>query len=247
MLRDVSRIACTSTLFGKKTCLPVTLAPIGTMSHFTGGGAVTAAKAAEEFGISQFLGSAGNASLEDVAAAGDHCRIFQLYVRGDNAWVDDHVRRAVDNGYTAFCFTVDTAVISRRERDISKRWRLPGQSVMEGFGYQARLSWDDIKRFKDTYDIPLILKGIATGADAVTACDHGVEVIYVSNHGGRQLDHCRGAMEMLPEIVRAVGNRATIFFDGGCMRGADVVKAIALGAKAVGIGRLQCLGWAAAG
>src|SRR3989441_7256438 len=91
-----------------------------------------------------------------------------------------------------------------------------------------------------SHAIPLVLKGIATAEDAALAVDHGVEGVYVSNHGGRQLDHGRGAVEVLPEVVRAVGGRATVVVDGGFVRGTDVVKAIALGAQSVGIGRLAC-------
>jgi glycolate oxidase len=193
------------------------------------------------------LSSVCNPGLEAVAAAADNFRIFQLYVRGDDAWVDDHVRRAVDHGYAAFCLTVDTAVYSRRERDLAKRFVKPWRVRAGGFEYQAALSWDHVKRFKDTHAIPLILKGIATAEDATLACEHGVDGVYVSNHGGRQLDHGRGTMEVLPEVVEAVAGRATIIVDGGFLRGTDVVKAIAAGARAVGIGRLACLGLAAAG
>jgi len=104
-----------------------------------------------------------------------------------------------------------------------------------------------VKRFKDLHDIPLILKGIATAEDAALACDHGVDGVYVSNHGGRQLDHGRGTIDVLPEVVAAVRGRATIIVDGAFMRGTDIVKGIALGAHAVGIGRLSCCGLAAAG
>ena len=104
-----------------------------------------------------------------------------------------------------------------------------------------------MKRFKDRHRIPLALKGIATAEDAAIACEHGVEVVYVSNHGGRQLDHGRGAIEVLPEVVRAVEGRAKVWIDGGFCRGSDVVKAIALGASLVGIGRLYCYALAAAG
>jgi glycolate oxidase len=104
-----------------------------------------------------------------------------------------------------------------------------------------------VKLIKDKYKIPLIIKGIATAEDANLALDHGVDWIYVSNHGGRQLDHGRGAMHVLPEIVEAVKGRARIMVDGAFCRGSDVVKAIALGADIVGIGRLQCWALAAAG
>jgi glycolate oxidase len=193
------------------------------------------------------LSSVCTPGLEAVAAAADNSRIFQLYVRGDDAWVDAWVKRAVDHGYTAFCLTVDTAVYSRRERDIAKRFVKPWRARATGMDYQAALTWEHVKRFKDTHAIPLVLKGIATAEDARLACEHGVDVVYVSNHGGRQLDHGRGSMDVLPEVVAAVAGRATVIVDGGFMRGTDVVKAIAAGAQTVGIGRLACLGLAAAG
>jgi glycolate oxidase len=246
VLRDVSKIDCASSLFGKPVRIPVMLAPIGSIETFTPGGGATAARASAEFGVPQMLSSVCNPGLEAVAAAADNFRIFQLYVRGDDAWVDDHVKRALDHGYSAFCLTVDTAAYSRRERDLARRFVKPWRLRAAGFDFQAGLTWDHVKRFKDTHDIPLILKGIATAEDAALACERGVEGIYVSNHGGRQLDHGRGTMEMLPEVAAAVGGRATIIVDGGCMRGSDIVKAVALGAQCVGIGRLACFGLAAA-
>jgi glycolate oxidase len=113
--------------------------------------------------------------------------------------------------------------------------------------FQAALSWDDVKRFKDRHDLPLILKGIATGEDAEIAVAHGVEVVYVSNHGGRQLDHGLGSAAVLPEVAKAVRGRAEVWVDGGFMRGSDVAKGIALGASCVGLGRLACLALAADG
>lgn len=247
VLRDVSRIDCSSTLLGRSLRIPVMLAPIGSIETFAIGGGATAAQASAEFGVPQMLSSVCNPGLEAVAAAADNVRIFQLYVRGDDAWVDDHVKRALDHDYAAFCLTVDTATYSRRERDLARRFVKPWRTRASGHEFQAALSWDHVKRFKDKHDVPLILKGIATAEDAVMACEHGVEVVYVSNHGGRQLDHGRGSMEVLPEVVAAVAKRAVIIVDGGFLRGTDVVKAIALGAQAVGVGRLECLGLAAAG
>jgi len=247
VLRDVSRVDCTSILLGRRIRIPVMLAPIGSIESFDAGGGASSARASAEFGIPQMLSSVCNPGLEAVAKAADNFRIFQLYVRGDDAWVDDHVKRAVDHGYAAFCLTVDTASYSRRERDLAKRFVKPWRVRATGFDYQAGLTWDHVKRFKDTHDVPLALKGIATGEDAALALDHGVDIVYVSNHGGRQLDHGRGSMDVLPEVVSAVGGRATIIVDGAFMRGTDVVKAIASGADAVGVGRLECLGLAAAG
>ena len=247
VLRDVSKVDSSSTFFGRPVRLPVMLAPVGSVESFTPGGGATAAKGSGAFGVPHMLSSACNPGLEATAKAADNYRIFQLYVRGDDAFVDDHVRRARDHGYTIFCMTVDSANYSRRERDIDKRFVKPWRQTATGMNWQAALSWDQVKRFKDTHDIPLILKGIATAEDAAIACDHGVEGVYVSNHGGRQLDHGMGSLAVLPEVVRAVDGRATVMVDGGFMRGADVVKAIALGAQIVGLGRLQCLGLAAAG
>ena len=247
VLRDVSKVDATSTLFGRPVRLPVMLAPIGSIETFTPGGGATAAQASAEFGVPQMLSSVCAPGLEAVAAAADNFRLFQLYVRGDDAWVDDHVRRAVDHGYAAFCLTVDTAWYSRRERDLARRFVKPWRTRASGLEYQSGLSWSQVRRFKDRHAIPLVLKGIATAEDAALAVEHGVDGVYVSNHGGRQLDHGRGSLEVLPEVVDAVGGKAAILVDGGFMRGTDVVKAIAMGAHCVGLGRLPCLGLAAAG
>jgi len=224
------------------------LAPIGGLESIVEGGAATAARAAAQFGVPQMLSSVCKPGLEETAAAAETIRSFQLYVRGDDAWVDDFVKRAKDNGFTSFCFTVDVASYSRRERDLIGRFVKPWRAkAQEGAAYQSGLSWDQVKRFKDKHDLPLIIKGIATVEDAQIAVQHGVEVIYVSNHGGRQLDHGLGSTAVLPEIVKAVGGKAEVWVDGGYMRGSDVVKAIALGAKTVGIGRLTGLALGAAG
>jgi glycolate oxidase len=227
----------------------VFLAPIGGLESLAEGGAAAAARAATQFGVPLMLSSVCQPGLEETAAAsGDGARIYQLYVRGDDAWVDDCVRRARDHGYAAFCLTVDVAMYSRRERDLIGRFAKPWRKGFDGVShFQAALSWDQVKRFKDKHDLPLIIKGIATAEDAEIAVQHGVEVVYVSNHGGRQLDHGLGTAAMLPGIVQAVGNKAEVWVDGGFMRGTDIVKAMALGAKAVGLGRLNGLGLAAGG
>jgi len=248
VLRDVSRIDAGAACLGQRVRLPVLLAPIGGLESFVEGGAAAAARGAAQFGVPQMLSSVCQPGLEETAAAADTLRVFQLYVRGDDAWVDEHVRRARDHGYTAFCLTVDVAMYSRRERDLAGRFVKPWRAnAAAGRNFQAALAWDQVKRFKDKHDLPLVIKGIATAEDAGIAEQHGVEVIYVSNHGGRQLDHCLGSIAVLPEVVAAVGGRAQVWVDGGFMRGSDVVKAVALGAQAVGLGRLPCLGLAAAG
>jgi glycolate oxidase len=249
VLRDVSRVDTSTRVLGRKVRLPVMLAPIGSIESFTEGGGATAAKAAAEFGIPMMLSSVCAPGLEAVAEASpDTLRLFQLYVRGDAAWIDEVVRRAADHGYAAFCLTVDTDRYSRRERDIAKRYEKAWQRrTTPGREWQDLLTWDYVKHYKDTHALPLALKGIATAEDAALACEHGVDFIYVSNHGGRQLDHGRGGLEVLPEIVQAVDGRARVIYDGGILRGTDVVKALASGAHLVGIGRLEGLGLAAAG
>jgi glycolate oxidase len=248
VLRDVSRIDFSASLFGRTLRLPVMLAPIGSIETFTPGGAATAAKGAARFGVALMLSSVCAPGPQAVAAAADSLRIFQLYVRGDDAFVDESVRVALDHGYAAFAITVDSALYSRRERDIARRFVKPWRQRATGHEHQAAFSWGNIARFKDRWPhVPLILKGIATAEDAELACAHGVDGVYVSNHGGRQLDHGRGSMDVLPEVVQAAGGRSLLFVDGGVMRGSDVVKARALGADIVGIGRLACLGLAAAG
>jgi glycolate oxidase len=248
VLRDMRAIDAGGEVLGTSVRLPVLIAPVGGVESFVEVGAAAVAQACAAFGVPQMLSSVCQPGLEATAAAASNFRIFQLYVRGDAAWVDDHVRRAKDHGYRAFCYTVDSAMYSRRERDIAGRFVKPWRAdAAKGMVFQAALSWDEVKRYKDRHDLPLILKGIATAEDAALAVEHGVEVVYVSNHGGRQLDHGLGSAAVLPEVVEAVAGRAQVWVDGGFVRGSDVVKGIALGASCVGLGRLACLGLAADG
>ena len=250
VLRDVSTVSGAAAFLGHHLRLPVALAPVGSLESFHRDAGAAVARAASRFGVPFLLSSVSKPSLEEAArAAGEGPRIFQLYVRGDGAWVDDHVARAVDSGYDAFCLTVDTAHYSRRERDIANRFVKPWRASPDraAMAFQAALNWDDVRRFKERHAIPLILKGIATAEDAALAAELGVEFVYVSNHGGRQLDCGLGAIAMLPEIVAALRGRARIIVDGGFSRGTDIVKAIALGADLVGLGRLYLYGLAAAG
>jgi glycolate oxidase len=250
VLRDVSQVDCTADFLGKRRIrLPVALAPVGSLDSFEPGGAGTAGRAAAAFGVPIIVSSVTQPGLEASAAATEGGpKVFQLYTRGDDAFVDDHVKRAVDSGYDAFALTVDTAHYSRRERDIAKRFVKHWRARNVGMNFQAALSWKDVARFRDKHpNVTLILKGIGAGEDAEIAVQHGVQVVYVSNHGGRQLDHGRGSLDVLPEVVQAVGSRARVWMDGGISRGTDVVKAVVLGAELVGIGRLYCYGLAAAG
>ncbi len=247
VLRDVSAVDASGSLFGRPTRIPVMLAPVGSIERFDPDGAAAVARAAARFGVPQMVSSACAPGLEATAAAAAGRKIYQLYVRGDEAWVEEMIERATVAGYEAFAFTVDTAIYSRRERDISKRAVMRSTTDPEALRYQSLLTWPQIKRFKAKCKLPLILKGIQTAEDATIACDHGVEGIYVTNHGGRQLDHGRGTIDILPEVVAAVRGRAQIIVDGGFCRGSDIIKGIALGANAVSIGRLYLYALAAAG
>jgi isopentenyl diphosphate isomerase/L-lactate dehydrogenase-like FMN-dependent dehydrogenase len=248
VLRDVSRVEPSSEMFGKKLRIPALLAPVGSLESFEPGGGVTVAKAAGASAVTMMISSVTTLRLEDIAAAGAGPKIYQLYVRGDDDWVADRVKQAMDAGYDAFCITVDTQVYSRRERDISKRFVKPWRAAATGHNHQAAFSWDNFKRVREKFpEVKLILKGIGTAVDAEIALQHGVWAVYCSNHGGRQLDHGRGSAEVLPEIVAAVKGRAKVMVDGSFSRGSDIVKAICLGADWVGLGRLYCYGLAAAG
>jgi isopentenyl diphosphate isomerase/L-lactate dehydrogenase-like FMN-dependent dehydrogenase len=248
VLRNVSKVDCSVNQFERKLRIPVVLAPVGSLESFHALGAESVVRAVGEFGAAHMLSSVCDPGLEDLAAAAPQAlRFYQLYVRGDEAWVDDHVERAITHGYAAFCLTVDTAHYSRRERDIAKRYVTAGRRRVQGRAFQAGLDWATVKRIKQRFKIPLVIKGIATAEDTRIALDHGVDWIYVSNHGGRQLDHGRGSMEVLPEVVEAVAGRAKILIDGSFCRGTDIVKAIAAGADLVGIGRMQCFALAAGG
>ncbi len=247
VLVDVSRLDATHDFFGQKIRLPIAFAPVGSLQSFDAGGGATVAQAAGEFGVPMILSSVSAPSLEVTAQAGTGPKIFQLYVRGDDGFIDDYAYRAADAGYNAFCITVDTAVMSRRERDIAKRWRKPWQADNTGMDSQAALNWGHIERFKAKHKAPLIIKGIATREDAERAVAAGVDVVYVSNHGGRQLDHGRGSFEVLPEVVDAVAGRAKVYVDGGFSRGSDILKGIAMGADLVVLGRLYVYALAADG
>ncbi len=247
--RDVTQIDCSTEFLGQTVRLPVCIAPMGSLQLLEPAGADGVVRAADEFGIPAFLSSLTEPQIEDIGPQTNRPMVYQIYVRGDDSWVATFVKRAVNSGCGAVCFTVDLALYGRRERDLMKRYRPPTRQAgdLAAFHFQTAWNWDNVKRFKDAHDIPLIIKGIATAEDAEIAVEHGVDVIYVSNHGGRQLDHGCATIDVLPEVAAAVAGRAKIMIDGGFMRGTDVVKAIALGAHAVGLGKLIGMGLAGGG
>ena len=246
VLVDVSTIEPSTTFLGHKLRVPIMLAPIGSLQSITPEGGVTVARAAEEFGTINFVSSVTQPSLEEIAAASRNPKVFQLYVQGDMTWIEKLLARVKKAGYEALCLTVDTAHYGHRERQMMDRW-LPPSRRGSGYEYRAGLTWETLDAIKRMAGLPFILKGVATAEDAAIAVEHGIDIIYVSNHGGRQLDHGRATIDVLPEIVESVSGKAKIVLDGGIVRGSDVLKAIALGATAVTIGKLQGWGLAAAG
>ena len=229
--------------------MPVMLAPIGShrelrpgRRRLVGQGLGRVRHPADaELGVQSGARSGGEAA--------DNFRIFQLYVRGDDAWVDDHVKRARDHGYARVLLSRWTPPsYSRRERDLAKRFVKPWRTRAAGFNYQAALSWDHVKRFKDTHpDMPLASRASPQrktrrwpSSTAWRSSTSPITAAGSSTTGA-------GAWTSCPRSSTRSTGRATVLVDGAFMRGTDVVKAIALGANAVGVGRLECLGLAAAG
>jgi isopentenyl diphosphate isomerase/L-lactate dehydrogenase-like FMN-dependent dehydrogenase len=268
VLRDVSLIDTSTTFLGQKLTVPVMMAPVGSLALIDPAGAVSVASACAKAGTLLFYSTFADPPLQVVRTKVDHPLILGLYVRGDEAWLDRAVDEAHANGCAAIAIITEAPYYSRRERDLINQFRSRGsrsgtyaatQKILRQGGspeeaaaaearmVTARLTWQSIERIRSRSPLPVILKGIATAEDARLAVEHGVSAIYVSNHGGRQLDAGRGSMAVLPEVVDAVGGRAEVIVDGGIYRGTDVLKAIALGARAVCIGRLQCWALAAGG
>ncbi len=245
VLRDVSKVDTSTKVLGHKLRIPVLMAPIGSLQSLVPEGTVPLSKAAAEFGTMFFVSSVSEPSLEETAASSEAPKVYQLYLRGDLNWIEDVLRRVKQSGFTALCLTVDIAYYGLRERQMLNRWRPPSVRRDDPTRiYQSSMSWETVAAIREIWSLPLILKGVATAEDALLAVEHGVDVVYISNHGGRALDHAQGTIDMLPEIVKAIAGKAEILIDGGFLRGSDILKAISLGAKAVGIGKLQ--GWALA-
>jgi isopentenyl diphosphate isomerase/L-lactate dehydrogenase-like FMN-dependent dehydrogenase len=247
ILIDVSDIDPSTTFMGQRLRIPAILAPIGSLQVFDPEGAVASTKAATEFGIMHVVSSVTEPALEDTAAATATPKIFQLYVHGDMKWTEDILGRVQQAGYAALALTVDVAHYSRRERPMMTRYQPPTRRVPPNRKYLASLTWETMDRIKEMAGLPFMLKGVQTAEDAEIAVQHGVDVIWVSNHGGRQIDHGLGSMETLAEIVQAASGKARIIVDGGVQRGSDILKAVALGADVVALGRLQGWGLAAGG
>lgn len=240
VLRDVRTPDTSTKLLGTPLSMPVVLAPIGGLQRMTKGAANDVDYAAHQCGIVNFISTVTDPSVEEVAANSDHPKVYQIYVRGDDDWIRKLARRIVKSKYWGVALTVDSAFYGNRERlhpSLIETRRVPTRNWQKG------VTWDTVKLIQDEIgNTPLFIKGVMTAEDAHLCVEHKVHSVYISNHGGRQLDHVLGNIETLPEILKAVDGKAEVVIDGGFVRGTDVIKAIALGAKAVGIGRLQA--WA---
>jgi glycolate oxidase len=250
VLRDVEAATPATTFLGMEHRLPVLLAPIASLTDVDPDGALPVARAAAEFGCLMLVSSVTQPSFEEVARAAGERFALQLYTDGDEKWVVDTAKRAAQAGAKALCLTVDVPTFGRRERHIHRRANMAGRafgSLRAGEAHRGRADWKLVEKLKRGVKLPLMIKGIQTAEDAELCVKHGVDVIYVSNHGGRQLDHGRGAIELLPEVISVARGKAQFILDGGFMRGTDILKAVARGAAMVGIGKLQALALGAGG
>jgi len=230
VLRDVTDIELATTLLGQPSSMPLFLAPMASLQLMTPNGALAADTAAERCGVLNMVSGHTLPALEEVAANSPHPKFYQIYVRGDRVWTEELLGRVKASGYTALAVTVDAPVYSNRERQLMQNWTPPTRRNATGREYLAGLSWDIFDEISEIWGGKVILKGVGRPEDAELAIAHGAAVVYLSNHGGRQLDHDRGAISTLGDIVAAVDGRAEVWVDGGFVRGTDIVKAIALGA-----------------
>lgn len=270
VLRDVTQRELSTTLLGESVSLPIILAPVGCLGFFDAEAECAVARAAAAAGIIYTLSSGPSCSLEQVSASASGTRWFQLYLLRDREITRALVQRAEAEGYKALCLTVDSPVSGKRDRNLRNQFvshRKLLHQVLINMGFDqlsedltnrelqafvteqmgAALTWKTVDWLKSITRLPLLLKGILRPDDALRAVEHEAAGIVVSNHGGRQLDGSPATLEVLEEIVQAVEDKLEVFIDGGIRRGTDVVKALALGAKAVMVGRPYVWALAAAG
>jgi 4-hydroxymandelate oxidase len=267
VLVDVCASDTSTTVLGQRVAYPVLVAPTALQRMAHAEGEVAMARATAAAGTVMILSTLASSTIEDVAGAGSgSARWFQLYVQRDHDLTAELAKRAHAAGYSAIVLTVDLPVVGTRDRDTRNGFTIP-----EGLGYvnlgverprdtegsdfaayvsflgDQSVTWDDLAWIRSLSPLPLVLKGILTAEDARLAAQNGVDAVVVSNHGGRQLDGSIPSVEALPEVVEAVGGRLEVFLDGGVRRGSDVLKALALGARAVLVGRPPIWGLAVDG
>jgi len=277
MLRDVAARDLSTTVLGTEMPAPLMLAPIGVQKVVHEGGELASARAAAALGVPMIASTAAHYSLEEIAeAGGEGPRWFQLYWPNDPALARSLVERAEAAGYEAIVLTVDTFIPGWKARDLQQAWLpfLNGMGVANYFqdpvfrkalekppeedqgmatghflGVQANpsLRWEDLSQLRDMTSLPVVVKGIQHAEDAREAARRGLDGIVVSNHGGRQVDGAIASLDALEPIAEAVGGELAVLFDSGVRGGADVLKALALGADAVLLGRPYVWGLALEG
>ncbi|MBD1890282.1 alpha-hydroxy acid oxidase [Coleofasciculus sp. FACHB-SPT9] len=271
MLVDVSQRDLSTTILGQSLQLPILIAPMAFQCLAHPDGEIATAKAAAKMGTAMVLSTLATKSIEEVASVGNQTpQWFQLYVHRDRALTRALVERAYAAGFQALCLTVDAPLLGKRERDTRNQFVLPsgmelanlatltdleisykpGESGLFAYFLEQlnpALTWKDLEWVQSLSPLPLVVKGILRGDDALRAVEHGAKAVIVSNHGGRQLDGAIATIDALSEVVAAVGDTAEVLVDGGIRRGTDVLKALALGAKAVLLGRPVLWGLAVGG
>ena len=268
VMRDVSRVDPSVTLLGRRHPHPILLAPVGYHGIFHEQGELETARGAALANATMVLSSVSNTRLEDVAKAAPGPRWYQIYVQPDRGWTAEIAARAKARGFEALMLTVDTPVLGSRDREKRVGFAMPAHLEMPNFPplhepysaglhhvpdsiynkfLDATLTWDAIGWLKQQCGLPVFVKGVLAADDARLAIEHGADGIVVSNHGGRNLDTVPATLECLPRIAEQVEGRVPLLLDGGIRRGTDIVKALAMGADAVMIGRPYVWGLAEAG
>jgi lactate 2-monooxygenase len=277
MLTGATQRDLSCTVLGTEMPAPVMLAPVGVQSIVHPEGELASARSAAALGVPMVLSTASSYSIEEVGKAnGEGPRWFQLYWPNDEAVCASFLRRARDNGFSTLVVTLDTWMLAWRPRDLDLAYLpfLRGTGLAVYFSdpeFRARLekspeedlqsavlrwlpmfsgtdrTWENLPFLREHWDGPIVLKGIQHVDDARRAADAGMDGIIVSNHGGRQVDGAIGSLEALPSIAEAVGDRLDVLFDSGVRTGADAIKALALGARAVLLGRPYMYGLAHSG
>jgi 4-hydroxymandelate oxidase len=261
VLVDVTEVTARTTVLGTEISMPLLIAPTALQRMAHPDGEVATARAAAAAGTIMSLSTIATATAREVAeAAPDAPRWFQLYVLRDGGRTRELLAEAASLGYSAVLLTADTPYLGRRERDFRNAFAIPADLAVPNMpvpeegslhrqfaAMSPAVTWRDVEEIASISGLPVLVKGILTAEDALLAVEHGAEGIVVSNHGGRQLDGVPATLDALPEVVDAVGGRVEVLIDGGIRRGTDVLKALALGARAAMAGRAVLWGLAADG
>jgi isopentenyl diphosphate isomerase/L-lactate dehydrogenase-like FMN-dependent dehydrogenase len=263
VLVDVSSVSTETTVLGTPVSMPVLVAPMAYQAIAHEEAELGMARGAAAAGTLMCLSTVATSTPAEVAAAATGApRWLQIYVFRDREVSDEVIAGALEAGFSALVLTADLPVAGVRDREIRAEFQPPAVDVpayaaalardpsLESAGLgliDAGLEWDYVTELRERWNVPVVVKGLVTGEDADLACAHGASAVVVSNHGGRQLDGAIASLDALPEVVEAVAGRAEIYLDGGVRRGTDVVTALALGARAVLVGRPAIYGLALGG